>query len=90
MGEYRWNNWNVDHIAAHGVTPHEAQEVVDHARDGYPRFVGDGKWLVHGRTLDGRSLRAIYVVDPIDPHDPDQLRRYFVIHAMPIIRRRKR
>jgi len=26
--EFRWNEWNVEHIAEHGVTPDEAELVL--------------------------------------------------------------
>jgi hypothetical protein len=30
--EFRWNEWNIDHIAKHGVDVVEAAYVVSHAR----------------------------------------------------------
>lgn len=29
MARFRWNDWNVAHIAKHGVTPAEAEAVVE-------------------------------------------------------------
>jgi hypothetical protein len=54
--EFRWNEWNIDHIAGHGVTPEEAEYVVDNAAGPYPRFEGDGKYIVRGQTDSCRWL----------------------------------
>ena len=35
--EFRWNEWNIDHIAEHGVRPEEAEAVVRNAKSPYPR-----------------------------------------------------
>jgi hypothetical protein len=40
---FRWNDWNRDHIAMHGVAPEEAEYVVDHASAPYPEQIGDDK-----------------------------------------------
>ncbi len=74
--EFRWNQWNVDHIAKHGVSPEEAEYVVDHARRPFPRYHGTGKYLVRGQSEAGRWLQVIYVFDP-----PAIV---FVIHARPL------
>ena len=34
--EFRWNEWNLDHVSKHGVTPDEAEYVVRNARRPYP------------------------------------------------------
>jgi len=44
--EFRWNDWNTEHIERHGVSPDEAERVVEGARQPYPLEGGDGKWLV--------------------------------------------
>jgi hypothetical protein len=80
--EFRWNEWNVDHIAGHGVVPEEAEDVVNSARRPWPEKVGDGKWRVWGRSGDGTYLQVIYVFSPEDV--------VFVIHAMPLTERHKR
>jgi hypothetical protein len=43
---FRWNDWNREHIAVHGVTPLEAEYVVDHATTPYPEYIGEDKWRV--------------------------------------------
>lgn len=70
---FRWNDWNRQHIAIHGVSPDEAESVVDHAQPPYPEPIGDGKWRVRGQTSVGRYLQVIFVFDPDDTA--------FVIHA---------
>ncbi len=74
--EFRWNNWNIDHIAEHGVPPEEAEAVVQNAKPPYPRYQMDGKWLVWGRGSGGRPLQVIYILDPDDTK--------FIIHARPL------
>jgi len=71
---FRWIEWNVEHIATHGVTPEEAEYVVDHARPPWPQIGDEGKRLIWGPTAAGRLLRVVYVLDPDGAA--------FVIHAM--------
>jgi heme oxygenase len=39
--DFRWNEWNVEHLGRHGVTPEAAEEVVEAARSPYPRKIGE-------------------------------------------------
>ena len=80
--DFRWNTWNVDHIAEHDVLPEEAERVVNSARPPWPEKIGDGKWRVWGRTDDGTYLQVIYIFSPDDV--------VFVIHAMPLTEQQKR
>src|SRR6476646_8721868 len=50
MPIFCWNDWNVGHIAEHGVSPDEAEVVVRGARPPFPRDRGDGKFLVWGQA----------------------------------------
>jgi hypothetical protein len=34
---FAWDEWNTDHIAEHDILPEEAEYVVRHARDPFPR-----------------------------------------------------
>ena len=43
--EFRWNKWNVEHIATHGVLPDEAEYIVNHPNRGYPQAMEDDKYL---------------------------------------------
>lgn len=74
--EFRWIEWNIGKVAKHGVTPKEAEQVVESARRPYPTVAGDGKWLVLGQTGAGRYLQVVYLVD-----DDGTV---FVIHARPL------
>jgi uncharacterized DUF497 family protein len=83
MLEFRWNIWNIQHIADHGVAAIEAQYVADHARRPYPKTIGQGKWLVIGQTAAGRYLQVIYV----DDREADTV---YVIHARELTGAEKR
>jgi len=80
--EFRWNEWNVDHIAKHGVEPEEAEYVVERARSPYPRKEDEGKYRMRGRTEEGQWLQVIYIFSP----------EYVahVIHARPLTDREKK
>lgn len=80
--EFRWNAWNVAHIAEHGVDPKSAEYLVNHAGRGFPRLHGDGKLYVAGQDENGRYLQVIFVLDPDDTA--------YVIHARPLEEREKR
>ena len=83
--DFRWIAWNIGKIEGHGLTISEVEYVVNHARQPYPKPIGNEKWIVIGPTLTGRAIQAIYLVDPDDT--------LFVIHARPLSpkeRRRRR
>jgi uncharacterized DUF497 family protein len=61
---FRWNDWNVEHIGRHGVSPGEAEHVVQNARRPYPKRIDGRKWLVIGQTFAGRFLQVIFVLEP--------------------------
>jgi uncharacterized DUF497 family protein len=61
--DFRWNQWNIEHLLGHGVDPHEAEEVVTDARPPYPRRMGDDKLLVWGPGQRGRLLQIVFVLD---------------------------
>ncbi len=77
--DFRWNQWNVEHIAEHDVEPDEAERVVCNAQRPYPRKSEDDKWLVWD---GGRWLQIVFVLD-----DDDAV---FVIHARPLTDNEKR
>lgn len=76
--EFRWNEWNIEHIARHGVRPHEAEWVAGRCS---PTRVADRKYRVRGQTEAGRYLQVIYVLDPSEA--------VFVIHARDLTPREK-
>lgn len=80
--EFRWNDWNLDHIARHGVTPEEAEQVILHPRKPYPEHREDDKWLIWGRGKGGRLLQVIYLLE--------EDATIYVIHARPLTDREKR
>jgi uncharacterized protein len=80
--EFRWNAWNVDHIAKHGVKPGQVEYVVRRARPPFPHQVGDEKFIMVGPDEFGLLLRVIYIADPDETA--------FVIHAMPLTDRDKK
>ena len=80
--EFRWNEWNIDHIARHGVNSEEAEYVVSHAQRSYPQTREDDKWRVVGRGRGDRWVHVIFIFVPEDV--------VFVIHARPLTDREKR
>lgn len=80
--KYRWNDWNIGHIADHDLSVSEAEFVVDRARPPYPEIFGEGKRLVVGQTAGGVYVQVIYVLD-------DDATAY-VIHARPLTESEKR
>ena len=80
--QFRWIEWNRDHIAEHGVEMDESEMVVRDASPPFPIKIEEQKWLVKGRGIGGRFLQVIYIVDPD--------RTVFVIHARPLTEREKK
>jgi len=80
--EFRWNEWNVEHIGKHGVGPEEAEDVVARATSPFPRLIGDDKWLAWGRARNGRLLQVVFVLDEDDT--------VYVIHARRLTTREAR
>lgn len=62
--DFRWNDWNEEHIARHSVECDEAEYVVEHPGRVFPRFEGERKYRVWGQTKDGRYVQVIYVFSP--------------------------
>jgi uncharacterized DUF497 family protein len=79
---FRWNEWNLEHIAEHGISVEEAEQVVRAPGRHYPRREGDRKYRVRGPTAFGYYLQVIYVVGS------DNL--LYVIHARPLTETEKR
>jgi uncharacterized DUF497 family protein len=80
--EFRWNNWNVRHIADHGISPAQAEYIVRHPPRGYPQRGAEEKYLVRGQDQNGNYLQVIYVFSP-----PGVT---YVIHARPMTDPEKR
>ena len=73
---FRWNDWNCEHVQKHGITVDEAQGIVLAMRPPYPERIGDDKLLVVGAGRGGRLIQVVFVLDPGDT--------VFVIHARPL------
>jgi hypothetical protein len=58
MLQFRWNQWNIEHIAEHGISPAEAQAVVRRPARGYPRRTGNDSYLARGQTEAGHYLQV--------------------------------
>jgi uncharacterized DUF497 family protein len=62
--QFEWNENNTDHIAHHGVTPVEAEDVI--AGDPIVLQVqfrkGERRVLCAGRTAKGRAIVVVYTV----------------------------
>jgi uncharacterized protein len=80
--DFRWNEWNLDHIAKHGVDPLEAEFVVRNAKRPYPLRKEEEKWLVRGRGRGGRPIQVVFIVDDD--------KSVFVIHARPLDKRKEK
>jgi uncharacterized DUF497 family protein len=78
--EFRWNAWNREQAAKHGVGEFEAEHVVRFARAPYPMRHRRDTWLMIGKTDGGRFLEVVYLLDSADS--------VYIIHAMPLGRRR--
>jgi uncharacterized DUF497 family protein len=79
--DFRWNAWNIEHLARHAIDPEEAQAVVAGARPPFPLSRSDDKWLVWGRGCGGRMVQVVFVLD-----DDGTV---YVIHARPLTVREK-
>ena len=52
---FDWDTWNVDHIARHGVEPHEVEAACRSEQTVIVRG-REGRYLAYGRTASGRYL----------------------------------
>jgi uncharacterized DUF497 family protein len=73
---FRWNAWNIDHAARHGVAHDEAERVVRNAIRPYPEHMGDAKLRVIGPGAGNRLVQVIFILD-------DDATVY-IIHARPV------
>ena len=72
--DFRWNEWNEDHVGRHGIQPEAAEHVVETARTPFPRRIDDDKWLAWGQDMSGQLLQVIFVVD-------EARSEVFILHA---------
>jgi len=90
MYEFRWNEWNVEHIAAHGVLPAYAEYVVNRPDRGYPQRGEEGKYLVRGQDQTGTYVQVMYIFDPPGVVYVIHARRLTDIEKRRLRRRRRR
>ena len=79
--EFRWIEWNIEHIREHGVSSEEAEEIILRARPPFPEARGDGKWAVWGEGWGGRLVQVVFIAEEDDTA--------FVIHARSLTDREK-
>jgi len=82
MYEFRWNDWNLDHIAEHGMVPEDVEWIVNHAQPPYPERSRRNTYLVRGQTYDGYYMQVAFLLE-----DGNSV---FVIHARPLSESEKR
>jgi hypothetical protein len=82
MYDFRWIEWNIGHIAEHGISPEDAEYVVNHAKPPFPRRTDAEQFLVWGQVPDGSYLQVVFILDDDGTA--------FVIHAMPMTENQKR
>lgn len=58
---FGWNKNTIDHLARHGVTPEEVEEVAFN-NSPYIRKGREGKRYLYGQTIGGRYLFIVYVL----------------------------
>jgi uncharacterized DUF497 family protein len=80
--DFRWNEWNIEHVGKHRVSPEEAEQVVRQAEPPYPQGRENEKLLVCGRGRGGRLLQVIYLLEEDDA--------VYIIHARPLTESEKR
>ena len=80
--DFRWNEWNIEHLARHGVEPEAAEQVIREADTPYPRRMGEDKLLAWGRGPAGELLQVIFVLD--------EAGSVYVLHARRLTEREKR
>jgi hypothetical protein len=93
---FAWDDWNLAHIARHGVGPNEAEHVIRHATPPWPEEKGEDKLLVWGATSAGALIQVVFVLKRPDELEFDSLsieqwaeargddQFIYVIHAMPL------
>jgi uncharacterized DUF497 family protein len=95
---FAWDEWNVGHIAEHGVSPDEAEYVIRSATPPFPRDLGHGKHVVWGATEAGRLLQVVFAYRSEDQLDFDSIEMtdlaalsngsatavVYIVHAMPL------
>ena len=82
--KFKWIDWNINHIAEHGISPDEAESVFDKPVDGYPRKHKDGytlwgksildQWLQIGFTEDEDNSIFVFHARPLTPKERKRIK----------------
>ena len=75
-----WDNWNIEHMARHGVSQSEAEELVNHPQ--LKRRTRNGCYAIYGQTDFGRYLVVIVA--------PRAEGMVYVVTARDMVEREKR
>jgi hypothetical protein len=88
---FKWIEWNVEKLAAHRISPTEAEEVL---RSDPDVAIGhSGAFVAEGQTKSGRYLEVVFVWD--EPSEVDAIELpgeavVFVITAYDMTKKRKK
>ncbi|MBI4309231.1 MAG: BrnT family toxin [Candidatus Omnitrophica bacterium] len=55
--QFEWNEWNIEHIDRHNVTPQEVEEAC--FNQSVCRKTREGLFLIYGQTDSGRYLLTV-------------------------------
>jgi hypothetical protein len=101
---FAWDDWNKAHVTKHGSNEAEAKYIIENADGPFPREIGDGKYLVWGKTASGSFLQVVFAfklpeeleftsltfLDWAALIDDDHTVAIYVIHAMPLTKKQLR
>ena len=73
--DFRWNEWNTEHVGRHGIAADEAEQVVQEAAAPYPLRAGEGKLLVWGSSLDEDGSVFVLHARPLTDREKRRYRR---------------
>ena len=80
--DFKWIDWNIEHIAHHGLSVDEVEFVVNSAVPPFPKSRRDDSYAVIGPTRAGLWIQVLYTAGADG--------RLFVFHARPSIAREAR
>ncbi len=73
-----WDEWNKEHIARHGVTPEEVEEVCHRNPQNFESY--KKRVIIVGKTKSGKKL-TIVLSDEDRNRQPYKIGSYYVITA---------
>jgi uncharacterized DUF497 family protein len=64
LSGFDWDEYNIAHIAEHGVSPQEVEYVATHQHLRFPATTKgqESRWKLFGKTLDGRFLVVVFTI----------------------------